>query len=208
MQIGFSGPGPGLLGASWQRRVHHPLQGRPCPSAPRQQCIPRSVGPRNGSTSINWASWALSNFLLGRISSAGASAEQQHSQHQHRRSAATSNHNVASVDSQPGPAALVGASAKQLLQTAVHSLDMFEPRESYTLESLQTIDEQGMDSLEEMGQTGTLATAHIVKANYEVGSWAPRLLLYAAVCHSAWSRCCHSASGQCQQRVMLGCSSA
>jgi hypothetical protein len=47
---------------------------------------------------------------------------------------------------------------------------MFEPRESYTLESLQTIDEQGMDSLEEMGQTGTLATAHIVKANYEVSS--------------------------------------
>jgi hypothetical protein len=47
---------------------------------------------------------------------------------------------------------------------------MFEPRESYTLESLHTIDEQGMDSLEEMGQTGTLATAHIVKANYEVGA--------------------------------------
>uniref|UniRef100_A0A383WIT7 Magnesium transporter n=1 Tax=Tetradesmus obliquus TaxID=3088 RepID=A0A383WIT7_TETOB len=169
MQIGYSGPGPGLLGSSWQRRVHHPLQCRPCPVAPRQLCIPKSVGPRSGGNSINWASWALSSLLLGRISTAGASAEQQHSQQQHRqRSAATSNHNVASVDSQPGPAALVGASAKQLLQTAVHSLDMFEPRESYTLESLQTVDEQGMDSLEEMGQTGTLATAHIVKANYEV----------------------------------------
>lgn len=73
-------------------------------------------------------------------------------------------HNVASVDS-PGPASLVGASAKQLLQTAVHSLDMFEPRESASLEE-ETL---GVDSMEEFNPHGTLATAHIVKANYEVG---------------------------------------
>ena len=56
-----------------------------------------------------------------------------------------------------------GASAKQLLQTAVHSLDMFEPRDSGSFE------EEAMESFEEAGlHTGTLATAHIVKANYEV----------------------------------------
>jgi hypothetical protein len=57
----------------------------------------------------------------------------------------------------------IGASAKQLLQTAVHSLDMFEPRDSGSFE------EEAIESFEEAGlNTGTLLTAHIVKANYEV----------------------------------------
>lgn len=59
-----------------------------------------------------------------------------------------------------------GASAKQLLQTAVHSLENFEPRDtgSFDDESIETFEEAGM-----MHTGGHTSTAHIVKANYEVG---------------------------------------
>lgn len=142
-----------LPGSSLQRHVQHPLC-TPNPAAVRQRCIARSVGHRSNSS--NWAQFALNSLRVNRSNS----ADQQ-------RHKAANNHNVASVDS-PGPAALVGASAKQLLQTAVHSLDLFEPRESSSIESIHTLDD-GLDSFEE-SHTGALATAHIVKANYEV-SW-------------------------------------
>lgn len=100
-------------------------------------------------------------------------APQQHAQQQPQQAAAQSRHHVdfsaaqAAIDStgSASDGSSFGASAKQLLQTAVHSLDMFEPRDtgSFEDESVESFEEAGMHS-------GTLATTHIVKANYEVGS--------------------------------------
>jgi hypothetical protein len=57
-----------------------------------------------------------------------------------------------------------GASAKQLLQTAVHSLENFEPRDTTS-----SFDDEAIESFEDAGlHTGHMSTAHIVKANYEV----------------------------------------
>lgn len=57
---------------------------------------------------------------------------------------------------------LVGASAKQLFETAVHSLDTFEPRTPASVD-----DEQVFDSLEEQREGVALQSA-VSKANYEV----------------------------------------
>lgn len=57
-----------------------------------------------------------------------------------------------------------GTSAKQLLQTAVHSLENFEP-----LTHTGSFEDDAFESFEESGlHTGPMSTAHIVKANYEV----------------------------------------
>lgn len=59
-----------------------------------------------------------------------------------------------------------GASAKQLLQTAVHSLENFEP-----LTQTSSFEDDAFESFEESGMhTGPMSTAHIVKANYEVST--------------------------------------
>eukprot|EP00878_Enallax_costatus_P009886 GHUV01010323.1.p1 GENE.GHUV01010323.1~~GHUV01010323.1.p1 ORF type:complete len:671 (+),score=155.93 GHUV01010323.1:200-2212(+) len=134
------------------------------------------LGPRNGPSLVVQHSLTLAPSLARRCIARGFS-QRSHSHNwdqswlsrlkQNKNAAEqtsrASNQNVASVDS-PGPASLVGASAKQLLQTAVHSLDMFEPRDTSSVEE----ESLGMDSMEEFSPHGTPATAHIVKANYEV----------------------------------------
>lgn len=129
--------GPSLL-------VQHPLA--IAPSLARR-CVARGIGQR--SYSPTWEQNWLSRFKQSK------SAADQTSR--------ASKRNVASVDS-PGPASIVGASAKQLLQTAVHSLDMFEPKDTSSVEE----ESLAMESMEEFSPHGTPATAHIVKANYEV----------------------------------------
>jgi hypothetical protein len=62
-----------------------------------------------------------------------------------------------------------GASAKQLLQTAVHSLENFEP-----LTQTGSFEDDAFESFEESGMhTGPMSTTHIVKANYEVSFLPP-----------------------------------
>eukprot|EP00879_Flechtneria_rotunda_P025525 GHRR01027126.1.p1 GENE.GHRR01027126.1~~GHRR01027126.1.p1 ORF type:complete len:365 (+),score=105.54 GHRR01027126.1:246-1340(+) len=130
-----------MLSGSVQHRVQQPL----CPSLAHPQhslsafqCIKKH---------------RRHQFVITRLDPKGhTAAQQQWAVHQ----------NLASADSSNGPGSLVGASAKQLLQTAVHSLDLFEPKD------LSSVEDEGIDSLDEVGPSGTPATAHIVKANYEV----------------------------------------
>jgi hypothetical protein len=77
-----------------------------------------------------------------------------------------------------GLSALVGASAQQLLSSAMHSLDVFEHRELQTLDS--DTDTLGDESLEELNGSGAAQPAHIVKANYEA----------RARCHCCCCCCC------------------
>lgn len=141
-----------------------------CPQRHSLLCKHRSIA---GSRLVpetflfdRWASQQPSNS--GR-------PQHQHQQQQqpHQAASAQSWHHVdfsaaqAAIDSSGSSTdgSGFGASAKQLLQTAVHSLDMFEPREAS-----ESFEEDAMESLEEAGlNTGPLATGHIVKANYEVG---------------------------------------
>lgn len=106
----------------------------------------------------------------------------QSSQHQPQHVAAQSRHHVdfsaaqAAIDetgsSSDGTTSTFGASAKQLLQTAVHSLENFEPRDTASTfedaDALESFDEGGMHA-------GHTSTAHIVKAFYEVRDavWVP-----------------------------------
>lgn len=64
---------------------------------------------------------------------------------------------------------LVGASAKQLFETAVHSLDTFEPRAPASFDEEHVFD--SFDDGKDGAQAGTQAV--VSKANYEVGRPAP-----------------------------------
>lgn len=123
---------------------------------PRQQpSQQQQPGPNSNFFSIA-AQAALGASTTHLTGSSGGSGSSQQQQQQFSDSSTGS-----------GSDSGLGASAKQLLQTAVHSLDMFEPRELGS--SSYEDHEAAMESDEEGGmQSGTLATAHIVKANYEV----------------------------------------
>jgi len=61
---------------------------------------------------------------------------------------------------------------------------MFEPRDtgSFEDEAVESFEEAGMHS-------GTLATTHIVKANYEVG-WSPCVDACCIACAEGGQPCC------------------
>jgi hypothetical protein len=116
-------------------------------------------------------SYVPETFLFDWVSKQTSQlSRSQHQQPQH--AAAQSKHNV---DFTAAQAALgdsgsssdgssFGVSAKQLLQTAVHSLENFEP-----LTQTGSFEDDALESFEESGMhTGPMSTAHIVKANYEV----------------------------------------
>jgi hypothetical protein len=80
---------------------------------------------------------------------------------------------ASSADVGAGPAgskaaALIGASAQQLFETAVHSLEMFEPREASGNYISSLDDDTGVDSVDEHTRSDVAAAAY--KTNYEVCS--------------------------------------
>lgn len=137
------------------------------------------------STFSPFANWGFSK----QTPSSNSSNKPQQPQHQHLTPQPSAQHAAAAaaqgsrqqhqVDFSAAQAAIdetgsssdgsgFGASAKQLLQTAVHSLENFEPRDS-----TGSFEDEAMESFEDAGLQGSggpLSTAHIVKANYEVGA--------------------------------------
>lgn len=151
---------------SWRSGLSRGVLGTPCPQR-HSITYPRS---RRGSRLV--PETFVFDWVAKQTSKLSRAQQAQHQQPQ-QAAAAQSRHHVdfsaaqAAIDETGSSTdgSTFGASAKQLLQTAVHSLENFEPRDTTS-----SFDDEAIESFEEAGlHTGHMSTAHIVKANYEVG---------------------------------------
>lgn len=147
---------------SWRSGISTGELGTACP----QRHTLTHPQPRRGSRLVP------ETFLFDWVSTQTSKLKQaQQAAHQQpQQAAAQSRHHVdfsaaqAAIDETGSSCdgSTFGASAKQLLQTAVHSLENFEPRDTGSFE------DEAIETFEEAGMHTNVSTAHIVKANYEV----------------------------------------